>query len=213
MTKIIPILGNTSSGKSFLGKNLENTHKLPYLSFGDIKRKEIIKNTILGLRLQSDINNNLPINPNDGIELIQKNILKRMSIILLSGYPISLEEYVPLNSVYQVILGIYLRIDKITMRKRFFSRAVCPFCDFPGTIGDVCIAHNLKMVKREDATEKEFNRRIRLFNNRIVPFISLITKKSLFELKVYGPRLSDFEEISTDIINHITNLETKVTFL
>ena len=205
MKKIIPIFGNTSSGKSFLGKNIEMKYKIQYLSFGDLKRREINSGSVLGLSLQSAISNKLPINPNDGMLLIEKEIssLSNSSIFLLSGYPISEIEYSHLNSLYEILFGINLMADETIIRKRFFTRGICPACDFPGLVDGICPIHGFKMIKREDATEEELCGRMNLFNNRIIPFIDLIKNKSLFPIKTYNSGLFKLEDVFIDINQYL----------
>lgn len=204
MEKVILIFGNTSSGKSFLGKNIQMKYGLPYLSFGDLKRKEINKRSNLGLSLQSNINEGMPINPSDGFSLINKNILSvGTSAISLSGYPISEIEYSQLSLLYQIVFGIYLKISEETMRKRFFNRGVCPVCDFPGSFNNLCPLHNLNMIRREDATEEELSKRIELFNKRINPFIELVARNNLFPLKIYNSEFINFGSIYSDINEYL----------
>jgi adenylate kinase len=203
MEKIILIFGNTSSGKSFLGKNIEMKYGLPYLSFGDLKREEINKKSSLGLVLQSKINNGMPINPKDGFALINKNFLSGRPAISLSGYPISEIEYSQLTKLYQIVCGIYLKVSEETMRKRFFNRGVCPICHFPGSLNSLCPIHNLNMIRREDATYEELNKRMKLFNKRINPFIELATRNNLFPLKIYNSEFLDFESIYSDINKYL----------
>lgn len=204
MGKIILIFGNTSSGKSFLGKNIEMKYGLPYLSFGDLKREEIYKRSNLGLSLQSNINEGIPINHSDGFSLIKKNILSvDVPAISLSGYPISEIEYSQIGLLYQIVFGIYLKVSEETIRKRFFNRGVCPICHFPGSFNNLCPVHNLNMIRREDATEEELSKRMKLFNKRINPFIELVTRKNLFPLTIYDSEFLNFESIYSDINRYL----------
>ena len=57
------IYGNTCSGKSTLGKKIEKEIGIKYVSFGDLKRLEIINKSPIGVLLNSQIKNGKPINP------------------------------------------------------------------------------------------------------------------------------------------------------
>ncbi len=195
MKKLVIILGNTSSGKSSLGKKIELEFGLPYISFGDIKREEIQKESILGKNLKYNIDKNLPINPDDDLKLINNHYDCSKPLASISGYPISEIEYSELSKGYNIIFGIYLEASEEILRKRFFGRVVCPICNFPGLIGDLCPIHNKEMLKRDDTNENEFNKRMKLFNQRIYPFIEEVQNKSLFQIYKYNSESLDLVSI------------------
>jgi len=71
-----------------------------------------------------------------------------------------------------------------------------------------CPVHNSNMIRREDVTEEELGKRIRLFNNRIYPFIDLIIKKSLFPVKTYDSGSFSLEDVFSDINQYLNELKT-----
>lgn len=186
MKKIVFLFGNTCTGKSTIGKMIEEIDRgISYVSFGDIKRKEINKDTLLAKKIVNAINNNLPINPKDGLDLIKK-YQPNTDCIILSGYPISQKEYQSLiEDDYQVVFGVQIIDEFSIIKERFFNRGMCPVCDLPGVIGGKCPNHNMFMIRRIDSTEKELIKRINLFEERILPFINVIKKESLFPIIEY----------------------------
>lgn len=204
MKQTILIFGNTCTGKSSLGKELELKLSYPYISFGDIKRLEIKNKTILSQRILSATGKEFPIDPLDGLTLITEYEKKTQSPILtVSGYSISIKEYNAFISSYAIIVGIHLRSDEQTIRKRFFSRAVCPVCNLPGILGSKCKIHHISMVTRGDVSENEFVKRNRLYTQRIIPFLEHVRNNSLFQIKEYNTSTHNLEMLLVKIVNSL----------
>ncbi|MEK7635930.1 MAG: nucleoside monophosphate kinase [Patescibacteria group bacterium] len=164
------IYGNTCAGKSTLGKKIEKEMKIKYISFGDLKRLEIINKSSIGIILDSQIKNGKPINPLVGARLIEK-YLGLLNII--SGYPISIEELRIFRARCRCIIQgiIHLGINEIKIRQRFFNRGICQNCGYIGQLQKHCRIDDVLLVKRFDCNEDELNFRLQFYKNRILPFI------------------------------------------
>lgn len=169
------LYGNTCSGKDTIGVALEKKDGLTYISFGKLKRKEILSQTEIGILLEKQIKQGQPISPEIGAELIVKFLALGSNII--AGFPISGEEMETLkeslNSLSDwTIKGVViLEIDESLISERFFNRRVCPVCQFPGREGNICPTHNVPLIKRFDCNEEELVFRLALYSNRIKPFL------------------------------------------
>lgn len=169
------LYGNTCSGKDTIGVGLEKKDGFAYISFGKLKRKEILSQTEIGILLEKQIKQGQPITPEIGVELIVKSLAPGSNII--AGFPISREELEALkeslNSLSNWIIKgvIVLEIDESLISERFFNRRVCPVCQFPGREGNICPTHNVPLIKRFDCNEKELAFRLALYSNRIKPFL------------------------------------------
>src|SRR3989339_1380464 len=124
--RVICIYGETCAGKSTLGKRLARTLRTNYVSFGDQKRIEIAHRSSVGIAIERFLEAGLAISPEVGFSLIESQIIGNPSI--LSGYPISAEEFVVLSSGCSLLGIISLTVDSTTILNRFQKRRVCPRC-------------------------------------------------------------------------------------
>ena len=168
-SKAILIYGNTCAGKSTLGKLIETTMGIPYLSFGDLKRGAIRNSTPVGLRVAMQSNAELPMNAQDAWSILQPHL--NHSIFQLSGFPISSEELQLFLQHNEITGVIFLTVPEEAIRRRYQSRAVCPECLTPGILGGLCTKHGRNLEVREDTNEQELSRRLKL-NRRIELFIN-----------------------------------------
>lgn len=192
----IILYGNTCSSKSTTGKLLEQgLDNTQYLSFGDLKRVEIKSDSVLSKRLVERISLGLPILPKDGLDVLKKHILQDTRLIVVSGYPISIQEYELFTEAFSVELIVHFIISTEMAKKRFFSRVVCTVCGYPGMAGDKCPVHNIFLEKRNDQSDNEFLMRQDLYQKRISPFLSILRenfpRKKFLDLHV-NDRLPSF---------------------
>lgn len=169
------LYGNTCSGKDTIGVELEKKDGFTHISFGKLKKEEIINQTEIGILLEEQIKQRQPITPEVGVELIVKSLTPGSNII--SGFPISRQELEALKKSLNSLRGwvikgvIVLEIDESLIPERFFNRRVCPVCQFPGREGNICPTHNVPLIKRFDCNEEELAFRLALYRNRIKPFL------------------------------------------
>lgn len=169
------LYGNTCSGKDTIGRELEKKDGFAYVSFGKLKRQEILNQTEIGILLETQIKQGQPITPEVGAELIVKSLAPGGNII--AGFPISSEELEALEKSLSSLINwaiegvIVLEIDRSLISERFFTRRVCSVCEFPGKEENICPTHNVPLIKRLDYNEEELAFRLALYNNRIKPFL------------------------------------------
>ena len=169
---LICLYGETCAGKSTLGKNLSERLGCRYISFGDLKRDEIKQHTRLGAQLQFLLDRECPIPAELGYEVI-KGTIEDDILNIVSGYPISIDEFRVMSRSALVVGVIELCVDELTLIMRLGTRRECPVCHFPGVIGDVCPRHNTNMTRRDDVGIDELLKRRRLYHQRIEPFLQL----------------------------------------
>lgn len=193
------IYGNTCSGKDTIGVELEKKDGFAYISFGKLKRKEILNQTEIGILLEKQIKQRQSITPEAGVEIIVKSLVPGSNII--SGFPISKEELKTLKESLNTLSNwtikgvIMLEIDESLISERFFNRRVCPVCQFPGREGNICPTHNVPLVKRFNCDEEELVFRLALYNNRIKPFLESGALKEYPQLIINISNLSKSEMI------------------
>lgn len=188
MKKIQTILlfGNTCSGKSTLGKLLQQVYGIQYLCFGDLKRKHIAMNTAIGRTLCEQISRRVPIDPDLGMQLLSMS--KEEHTRCVCGYPISTKELECFEKLHAVLGAIHLIVPDDVVMQRFANRAQCPQCDWPGLESDICPMHHIQLEKRIDAIQNELDARMKLYHNRIEPFVrtNIAVKFPLFSIHSSG---------------------------
>ncbi len=147
--KLICLYGETCAGKSTLGKNISKRLGYRYISFGDLKRDEIKRHTHLGSQIQFLLDRECPIPAELGYDVI-KGVIKNGIPNIISGYPISIDEFRTMSRNALVAGVIMLYVDEPTLIMRLGTRRECPVCHLPGSIGDVCPEHNVNMIQRDD---------------------------------------------------------------
>lgn len=168
-SQCVCIYGETCTGKSTLGKYLSSTMGCRYISFGDLKRDEITRNTSLGLEIKKLLDLQCPLPAKLGYAVIRGAIGGGLNII--SGYPISVDEFNILSADSRIIGILVLNVNEQTLIQRFGLRRECPECHMPGVIGDLCSTHKITMIQRGDMTTEELISRRKLYRQRIVPFL------------------------------------------
>lgn len=175
-SECVVLYGETCAGKSTVGKHLSLIMQCPFIAFGDRKRDEIARRTEIGIAIENILQIGSPIPAELGYALIEKAIRPGLNII--SGYPISIDEFTVLSAHCAVAGVIVLSINESALLKRFELRRICPQCQEPGVDGDFCPIHKIQMVRRVDANAQELVLRRKLYVERITPFLesSLITR-------------------------------------
>lgn len=177
------IFGNTCSGKSSLGFELARRFDGTYVSFGDLKRDLVINGDELGLRIASIVDRAEPIPPELSVEVVRTALTKSWNF--LSGYPISDAEMAMLEPHCRLQFAVHLRVEEEILRERFLARRECPICHRPGREGSYCIVHEREMRPRPDAREGQWRARMRLYKDRIAPFVlSLSSRMPVLDLIV-----------------------------
>lgn len=178
------ICGETCAGKSTLGKSLESIFGGSCISFGDLKRKNIVQGTWAGREIKRLLDSNCPLPAELGWEIIKNEFDGRPNFLI--GYPISRDELRVLSSYLRVLGIIRLTINEQTLVERFAVRGECPRCKLSGIAGNVCPTHKVVLLRREDADHKELLFRRRLYLERILPFLNSTEVRSIKQITLDG---------------------------
>ena len=171
MTSLRSILvcGNMCTGKSTLGHRLARNLHGRDISFGDLKREHLVFGEPIARSMQDYADRGEPIPPDLAFRIVEPHL---EACTILSGFPISRPEMIRLEQTCCVVAAIHLVADHTQIERRFFARGECPVCLYLGTIENHCPEHGVKLVQRNNVTPEEFQRRVRLYEHRIVPFVA-----------------------------------------
>jgi hypothetical protein len=156
-----------------------------------LKRQEIIKRTRAGLAIEKLLELEHPLPAELGYFVTKGAIRDGLNVI--SGYPISIDEF-NLFSIHALMIGILvLSADEKILVQRFNSRSECPQCHMPGVVGDLCPIHKIPMIQRTNINPEEFATRRKLYRRRIKPFLKSKCVKNLPKLMLDSGTLTKNE--------------------
>lgn len=184
----IVLLGAPGAGKGTQAMFMSQTYRLPQISTGDILRREISKESIVGLKAQEFITKGLLV-PDDVVVEIVKNRLKERdcaSGYILDGFPRTLPQAKAMES-NDIFVDYVLLIDSEddVILQRLSGRRVCSTCNRmyhvqlkPPVKESICDACGGGLIKRKDDEQSTIKKRIAVFRNQTAPLIEHYEKHS-----------------------------------
>jgi adenylate kinase len=177
MKKHLLFLGAPGAGKGTQAELLSQTNSYLHLSTGELLRKEIQMNSILGRKVKDIINRGELVNDELVLKIVRQNLDKDNEGWILDGYPRNLSQASSLNEVLIQInqpleLVFYLDIPEEVLIKRLLLRG------------------------RKDDTEDTIRTRINIYKKNTEPLIEYYKDLSLLE---YIDADRDLKTISADI--------------
>jgi len=185
--KII-LFGPQGSGKGTYAKRLSPIFNIPHISTGDIFRDEIKRQTELGEKVQSFVNNGMYV-PDD---IVNKVVEKRLggkdcsNGFMLDGYPRTTEQAKFLDEFSKPDIVINLVVPLSVLIQRLSSRRICRNCGSifnlltlkPKKAG-ICDNCGGSLYQREDDTPKEIKRRLDQYETLTKPLLNFYNKRKI----------------------------------
>tara|TARA_B100000161_G_C33400265_1_gene346223 strand:- start:82 stop:630 length:549 start_codon:yes stop_codon:yes gene_type:complete len=177
MKKHLLFLGAPGAGKGTQAELLSKTNSYMHLSTGELLRKEIAMNTILGKQVKDIIHSGELVSDELVLEIVRKNLKKDNQGWILDGYPRNLSQVDSLNEVLVEIdqpleVVFYLDIPEEVLIKRLILRG------------------------RKDDTEETIRNRVKIYKETTEPLIEYFKDLSLLE---YIDADRDLQTISSEI--------------
>ena len=177
MKKHLLFLGAPGAGKGTQAELLSQTYSYLHLSTGELLRKEIEMNTILGKKVKDIINRGELVSDELVLKIVKQNLNKDNKGWILDGYPRNLSQADSLNKVLIEInqpldLVFYLDIPEEVLIKRLLLRG------------------------RKDDTEDAIRTRVNIYKKTTEPLIQYFKDLALLE---YIDADRDLKTISSDI--------------
>lgn len=187
------LLGPPGAGKGTHAKILSEKFDLPWLATGDILRREIRGQTVLGRRAK-DIIEHGSLVPDDLVNEMMLDQIERIGFksgFILDGYPRTLGQAEALD---RFLKGHATQIDAVlnfaTTEKviidRLSGRRVCPKCgnnyhlrNIPPKKEGVCDRCNEKLVQRKDDEPETIRHRLQMYDKETRPLIDYYSAKDL----------------------------------
>lgn len=207
----IILLGPPGSGKGTQASFLKEQYGLMHLSTGEMLRKEIAKETELGLQAKEMVDSGQFISDEIIINMISQKLDEpdyRVGVIL-DGFPRTVKQVTALEDMLadkglSLDHVIELQVDESALVKRIAGRFHCASCNAayneffkvphePG-VCDVCGGHEFK--RRPDDSVEKVKTRLRLYHEETAPILPYYVGKGILK-KVDG--LQDMTKVSEDI--------------
>ena len=177
MKKHLLFLGAPGAGKGTQAELLSKTNSFLHLSTGELLRKEIEMNTILGRKVKDIINRGELVNDELVLKIVRQNLDKNNEGWILDGYPRNLSQA---NSLNKVLTEIDQPLDVVF------------YLDIPEEV----LIQRLLLRGRKDDTEETIRTRINIYKKTTQPLIQYFKDLSLLE---YIDADRDLKTISTEI--------------
>ena len=212
------LFGPPGAGKGTQADNLVRNFKLHKISTGDLLRKEIDNNTVLGKKIKSIINSGQLVS-DDIIRNLIKNILSNKKInnkLIFDGYPRNLNQTKELDILlkkYNIKIScvLSLNVDKQSVIKRILGRQTCSNCGltfneyFKPSTKDNHECDNKFLHKRSDDNEGIIINRYDTYIKKTLPILNFYKEQNLLH-QVNG--LAKIEDIYKEICHIINSIET-----
>ena len=177
MKKHLLFLGAPGAGKGTQAEIICKTYSYLHLSTGELLRKEIEMNTILGNEVKDIINRGELVSDDLVLEIVRQNLDKHNNGWILDGYPRNLSQA---NSLNDVLTEINQPLEIVF------------YLDIPEEV----LINRLLLRGRKDDTEETIRTRVDIYKKTTEPLIEYFEELSLLE---YIDADRDLKSISSDI--------------
>ena len=177
MKKHLLFLGAPGAGKGTQAELLSQAYSYLHLSTGELLRKEIEMNTILGKQVKDIINRGELVSDELVLKIVKQNLNIENKGWILDGYPRNLAQA---NSLNEVLIEINQTLDVVF------------YLDIPEEV----LIKRLLLRGRKDDTEETIRTRVSIYKKTTEPLIQYFKDLSLLE---YINADRDLKTISSDI--------------
>ena len=177
MKKHLLFLGAPGAGKGTQTELLSKNNSYLHLSTGELLRKEIEMNTILGKQVKETINRGELVSDDLVLKIVKQNLDQDNKGWILDGYPRNLTQA---NSLNKILLEINQPLEVVF------------YLDIPEEV----LIQRLLLRGRKDDTEDTIRRRVDIYKKTTEPLIQYFKDLSLLE---YIDGNKDLNTISSDI--------------
>lgn len=217
----IIMLGAQGTGKGTVAGLISKETKWPQISTGDIFRKNISENTVLGVKAESYISKGNLVPDEITVPMIidRLNQEDAKNGAILDGFPRTVAQAEKLDEILadlgkKVDLVINLSTPKEEIIDRMLTRIVCTNQEckatyntklHPPKVDGICDKCGSSLKQREDDSNSEaINRRLEIYENQTSPLVEYYSKKGILKTEVLSTSINRMgEDVASDIIEYI----------
>lgn len=206
MTTLL-VFGPPGSGKGTTAKLYAEHSQLKHVSSGDLFRTHVQKETALGKRITTLLDQGKLVDDATTCTLVM-NYIKEYENIILDGFPRTLSQAKMLLEKRSVQGVIIIELDNESIIARISKRRVCPkdatnyhlHFNPPKQTG-VCDVCQSALVQRDDDKEVTVRKRLQEYHSVTWPVVMWLENQDIPIIKISGD--FDLRTESEDVINQI----------
>ena len=189
----IILLGPPGAGKGTQAKQIASEYRIPHVSTGDIFRKNIKENTVLGIKAKDYIDKGELVPDELTVAIVKDRINEDdcKSGFLLDGFPRTVNQADSLN---EVLKSMNSKIDHVinidaprqSLIQRLTGRRVCKSCGDsyhrkfnPPQKEGICDVCGGNLIQRDDDNLKTVTNRLEVYDKQTAPLINYYKKSDL----------------------------------
>lgn len=183
----IVFLGPPGSGKGTQAESLAKEFGLKLIVMGDMLRKEIKTESMLGKKVKSYVEKGALVPDELVIELLKNHLINNGSFIL-DGFPRTIRQAELLDKTVKIDKVVYFKCPSETILERLSSRRICPECNKVYNLltnkpkdDEICDDCKAKLLQRKDDEKSVIQKRIEVYNKETLPVVGFYQKKSIIE--------------------------------
>lgn len=206
------LLGPPGAGKGTQAKGIVDRFGIPHISTGDIFRKNIKENTLLGIKAKEYIDKGQLVPDDVTVAIVEDRIMQDdcMNGFLLDGFPRTVNQADALAKVLQKLGSnldyvINIEVPNEAIISRLTGRRVCLNCGAsfhiifnPPKNEGICSVCSGKLIQRDDDTQSTVKSRLEVYHNQTAPLIKYYQETGLLH-SIDGER--DIDKVLEDIYN------------
>ena len=203
------IFGAPGSGKGTYASRLQAKLGLSVIATGDVFRKIMRENTVLGRKVKGYVEKGLLVPDNVVIKVLKQRIAKisNKKGFILDGYPRNLDQARALEDVAKIDVIIQLIVPDWIIIERLSTRRICKNC------GEVYNVRYLKpkkdmicdkcggpLYQRPDDTPEVIKKRIEVYEQQTQPILQYYKEKAVPFTEVKCEKLETPPEVMVEEI-------------
>lgn len=201
-TKVVILLGPPGSGKGTQAVRLTKDLNIPHISTGDLFRENISKNTELGQKAKTFMNEGKLVPDSLVLDMLFARVSQEDSRngYLLDGFPRTLPQAEAFDKQIKPgteLIVLQLDVPDELIVKRAAGRLTCKGCGnihnryfSPPLKEGICDKCGGELVQRPDDREEVVQERLRVYHTQTKPLVEYYSKKGILH-KVDGTKTPD----------------------
>lgn len=218
---IIVLLGAPGAGKGTIAGKLEVILNIPTISTGDILRKEVNRNTVLGNEVKRYLLSGELVPDQLIIKIVENRIIQKdcKQGFIFDGFPRTLQQAGSLeelcnNKNIMIDKVLFLDVPNSVIVKRLSGRRICSQC---GEIYNIhendlkiegrCSQCQGKLVHRDDDKVETVMERLEVYENETLPLVSYYEKKGVL-VRINANQ--SIEKVTDDVLGHLKKIKKNI---
>ena len=220
---IIIMLGAQGTGKGTVAGILQDRIGIPQISTGDIFRKNIKEQTLLGIEANKYISkgNLVPDEITVPMVVDRLNMEDASKGAILDGFPRTIEQAEKLDKILaesgkKVDLVVNLTTPREEIITRILNRRVCSnqackatynLTMHPSKVEGICDKCGEKLIQREDdSNEESIRNRLNIYDTQTSPLVEYYEKMGVLKTEEVSEKINRLgKDAAEDVINFLKN--------